>query len=122
MGATCAELDALNQPYEVTRFELSDLDRAITEGVSDGFVQVLTPPRSDRLLGVTIVAPHAGEMLSEFVLAMRWGLGLNKILATIHAYPTWSEANKRVAGQWRQKAKPEWALRLLARYHEWRRG
>ena len=122
VGATCAELDALNQPYEVTRFELSDLDRAITEGVSDGFVQVLTPPRSDRLLGVTIVAPHAGEMLSEFVLAMRWGLGLNKILATIHAYPTWSEANKRVAGQWRQKAKPEWALRLLARYHEWRRG
>ena len=65
-------------------------------------MQVLTEPGSDRLLGATIVAPHAGEMLSEFVLAMRWGLGLNKILSTVHAYPTWSEANKRVAGVWRQ--------------------
>ena len=122
VGATRESLAEEGRAFEVTRFELSDLDRAIAENNTRGFVQVLTEPGSDRLLGATIVAPHAGEMLSEFVLAMRWGLGLNKILSTVHAYPTWSEANKRVAGVWRQKSKPEWALDILKRYFAWRRG
>jgi len=108
--------------YEVTRYELDDLDRAITENRARGFIKVLTPPGKDRILGVTIVGAHAGETLAEFVLAMRHGLGLNKILGTIHAYPTWAEANKYAAGNWKKAHAPERALRWLGRYHTWRRG
>jgi Pyruvate/2-oxoglutarate dehydrogenase complex, dihydrolipoamide dehydrogenase (E3) component, and related enzymes len=106
--------------YEVTRYELDDLDRAIAEDAAHGFVKILTPPGKDRILGATVVGQHAGEMLAEFVLAMRHGLGLNKILGTIHAYPTWAEANKYAAGHWKKAHAPERVLGWLARYHAWR--
>ncbi|MFA6230018.1 MAG: FAD-dependent oxidoreductase [Rhodanobacter sp.] len=108
--------------HEVTRYALDDLDRAIAEDHAHGFVKVLTVPGKDRILGATIVGQHAGETLAEFVLAMRHGLGLNKILGTIHAYPTWAEANKYAAGHWKKAHAPERTLRWLARYHAWRRG
>jgi pyruvate/2-oxoglutarate dehydrogenase complex dihydrolipoamide dehydrogenase (E3) component/uncharacterized membrane protein YdjX (TVP38/TMEM64 family) len=109
-------------PHEVTRFPLHDLDRAIADGATDGFVKVLTAPGKDRILGATIVGAHAGELLPEFVLAMKHGLGLNKILGTIHSYPTLSEANKYAAGEWKRAHAPQGVLRLLARFHAWRRG
>ncbi len=108
--------------YEVTRYPLDDLDRAIAESATRGFVKVLTPPGKDRILGVTIVGEHAGELLAEYVLAMKHGLGLNKILATIHIYPTMAEANKYAAGEWKKAHKPEALLRLVGRYHDWMRG
>lgn len=109
-------------PYEVTRFALADLDRAITDGATEGFITVLTPPGKDRLLGVTIVGEQAGEMLAEYTLAMRHGIGLNKLLATVHPYPTYSEANKYTAGVWKKAHAPQRALAWLARYHRWQRG
>ncbi|MEO9079688.1 MAG: FAD-dependent oxidoreductase, partial [Rhodanobacter sp.] len=108
--------------YEVTRYELDELDRAITENRACGFIKVLTVPGKDRILGATIVGQHAGEMLAEFVLAMRHGLGLEKILGTIHAYPTWVEANKYAAGNWKKAHAPQRVLGWLAHYHAWRRG
>ncbi|GIX34422.1 MAG: pyridine nucleotide-disulfide oxidoreductase [Lysobacteraceae bacterium] len=108
--------------FEVTRYGLDDLDRAIAEGHAEGWIKVLTPPGKDRILGVTIVGAHAGELLAEFTLAMKHGLGLNKILATIHPYPTWAEGNKYAAGEWKRAHAPQAALRWLARYHAWMRG
>ncbi|MCC7414197.1 MAG: FAD-dependent oxidoreductase [Gammaproteobacteria bacterium] len=107
---------------EVTRYTLDDLDRAITDRAAEGFVKVLTPPGRDRILGATIVGEHAGELLAELTLAMRHGIGLNKILGTIHPYPTWSEATKYTAGAWKKAHAPERVLRWLERYHAWRRG
>jgi pyruvate/2-oxoglutarate dehydrogenase complex dihydrolipoamide dehydrogenase (E3) component len=107
--------------YEVTRYDLTDLDRAITDASNRGFIKVLTPPGKDRILGVTIVGEHASEMLPEFILAMRHNLGLNKILQTIHVYPTLSEANKYVAGNWRKNHLPELALKFAKLFHAWRR-
>lgn len=100
-----SEQQALQQgiPYEVTRYGIDDLDRAIADGEARGFVRVLTRPGSDRILGVTIVGPHAGDIISEYVLAMRHGLGLGKILGTVHIYPTLAEANKFAAGNWRKQ-------------------
>nr|WP_295375349.1 bifunctional TVP38/TMEM64 family protein/FAD-dependent oxidoreductase [uncultured Sphingosinicella sp.] len=108
--------------FETVRFDLGHLDRAVTESANKGFVKLLIQPRKDRILGATIVAHNAGEMLAEYVLAMKHGLGLNKILGTIHAYPTMAEANKYAAGEWKKAHKPERALRWLERYHRWRRG
>ena len=108
--------------YEVTRYDLHELDRAIVDGETSGWVKVLTPPGRDRILGATIVGAHAGEMLAEFTLAMRHGIGLKKILGTIHAYPTYAEANKYAAGAWRKTHAPERVLGWLERYHTWRRG
>lgn len=108
-------------PHEVTVYPLDDLDRAIVEGETDGFVKVLTEPGRDRILGVTIVGAHAGELLAEYVLAMRHRIGLNKILSTIHPYPTWVEANKYAAGRWRQAHAPQVLLRWAERFHAWRR-
>lgn len=108
--------------YEVTKYGLDDLDRAIADGSAHGFVKVLTVPGKDRILGVTIVGEHAGDLLAEFVLAMKHGLGLNKILGTIHTYPTLAEANKYVAGEWRRSHAPQRVLAWLARYHAWKRG
>lgn len=102
---------------ETTVFKLDELDRAIVDGKTRGFVKVLTAVGNDKILGVTIVGEHAGEVLPEFVLAMKHGLGLNKILATIHAYPTWAEANKYAAGVWKKAHKPEKILALLKRFH-----
>ena len=88
--------------FEVTRYGIDDLDRAIADGEAHGFVKVLTVPGKDRILGVTIVGTHAGDLLAEYVLAMKHGLGLNKILGTIHTYPTLAEANKYAAGEWKR--------------------
>ncbi|MCT8331556.1 FAD-dependent oxidoreductase [Albidovulum sediminis] len=109
-------------PHEVTRFGIDDLDRAIADGSAHGFVKVLTVPGRDRILGVTIVGEHAGDLLAEFVLAMKHGLGLNKILGTIHTYPTLAEANKFAAGEWRKAHVNPSVLRWLERLHDWRRG
>ena len=96
--------------YEVTRYGIDDLDRAIADSEAHGFVKVLTVPGKDRILGVTIVGTHAGDLLAEYVLAMKHGLGLNKILGTIHTYPTLAEANKYAAGEWKRAHQP---VRLL---------
>ena len=118
-----SEQEAIQQgiAYEVTRYDLEELDRAITDDAAAGFIKVITPPNKDTILGVTIVGEHAGDMLPEFVLAMRYKLGLNKILGTIHAYPTLSEGNKYVAGNWRKNHLPVFALQLLEKFHAWRR-
>ena len=108
--------------HEVTTFPLHELDRAIADSATTGFVKVLTPPGKDRILGVTIVGEHAGELLVEYVLAMKHGLGLNKIMGTIHTYPTMAEANKYAAGEWKKKHAPVRLLQIVERYHDWRRG
>ena len=122
VGLSEDEAKAQDIPYEVTRYGLDDLDRAIADGDAHGFVKVLTPPGKDRILGATIVGEHAGELLAEFTLAMKHGLGLNKILGTIHPYPTWSEAAKYTAGEWKRAHAPQTLLALLGRFHAWRRG
>lgn len=108
--------------YEVTRFDIDDLDRAIADGAAHGFVKVLTVPGKDKILGVTIVGVHGGDLLAEFILAMKHGLGLNKILGTIHTYPTLSEANKYAAGEWKRAHAPEKLLSWVEKYHAWMRG
>jgi pyruvate/2-oxoglutarate dehydrogenase complex dihydrolipoamide dehydrogenase (E3) component/uncharacterized membrane protein YdjX (TVP38/TMEM64 family) len=108
--------------YEVTRYGIDDLDRAIADSSAHGWVKVLTVPGKDRILGVTIVGAHAGDLLAEYVLAMKHGLGLNKILGTIHTYPTLAEANKYAAGEWKRAHQPHGLLRWVQRFHQWRRG
>ncbi|PIW38048.1 MAG: pyridine nucleotide-disulfide oxidoreductase, partial [Hydrogenophilales bacterium CG15_BIG_FIL_POST_REV_8_21_14_020_62_31] len=121
VGLSEMEAKARGIAYEVTRYDLADLDRAITESAAHGFVKVLTPPGKDTILGVAIVGEHAGELLAEFTLAMKHGLGLNNILGTIHPYPTWSEAAKYAAGEWKRAHAPQAALAWLERFHAWRR-
>lgn len=118
------EQDAREQniAFEVTRYGIDDLDRAIADGAAHGFVKVLTVPGKDRILGVTIVGEHAGDLIAEFILAMKHGLGLNKILGTIHIYPTMSEANKFAAGEWKRAHAPQRLLQWVERLHTWRRG
>ncbi len=108
--------------YEVTTYGIDDLDRAIADEEAHGLVKVLTVPGKDKILGVTIVGDHAGDLIAEFVAAMKHGFGLNKILGTIHIYPTLAEANKYAAGEWKRAHAPERVLRWLGRYHAWRRG
>jgi pyruvate/2-oxoglutarate dehydrogenase complex dihydrolipoamide dehydrogenase (E3) component len=108
--------------FEVTRYGLDDLDRAIADGEAHGMVKVLTAPGSDRILGATIVGESAGELIVEFVAAMRHGIGLKKILGTIHIYPTLAEANKYAAGAWRKAHAPQGVLRHLEKFHSWMRG
>ncbi|WP_421216310.1 FAD-dependent oxidoreductase [Aeromonas enteropelogenes] len=122
VGLNRKEAEAQGIAFEATRFDLAELDRAIADGEREGFVEVLTVPGKDKILGATIVGTHAGERIAEFVLAMRHKLGLGKILATIHAYPTLMEGNKYVAGEWKRAHQPTRILALLARYHNWRRG
>jgi pyruvate/2-oxoglutarate dehydrogenase complex dihydrolipoamide dehydrogenase (E3) component/uncharacterized membrane protein YdjX (TVP38/TMEM64 family) len=107
---------------EVTRYDIGGLDRALADDHARGFVKVLTSPGKDKILGATIVGASAGELLAEFVLAMKHGLGLNKLLGTIHIYPTMAEANKNVAGNWKKAHAPQKILALLERFHTWRRG
>ncbi|MCC6709650.1 MAG: FAD-dependent oxidoreductase [Gammaproteobacteria bacterium] len=121
VGLNEKEARARGLAFEITRYDLSELDRAIADGAARGFVKVLTPPGSDRILGVTIVGEHAGELIAEFVLAMKHKLGLGKILSTIHIYPTLAEANKFAAGAWRRAHVSPRVLGWLARYHAWRR-
>ena len=108
--------------FDLTHFPLAELDRAIVDGNTRGFVKILTVPGRDRLLGVTVVGAHASEILAEFTLAMRHGLGLKRILGTVHAYPTYAEAARYAAGVWRRAHAPVYFFGLLARYHAWRRG
>ncbi|MCS3832059.1 pyruvate/2-oxoglutarate dehydrogenase complex dihydrolipoamide dehydrogenase (E3) component/uncharacterized membrane protein YdjX (TVP38/TMEM64 family) [Aeromonas veronii] len=122
VGLNRKEAEAQGISFEATRFELAELDRAIADGERHGFVEVLTVPGKETILGATIVGTHAGERIAEFVLAMRHRLGLGKILGTIHAYPTLMEGNKYVAGEWKRAHQPTRVLALLARYHRWRRG
>ncbi|WP_330449426.1 hypothetical protein FLP41_04195 [Paracoccus marcusii] len=122
VGLSEAEAREKGVAFEVTRYNLAELDRAITDGAAHGFVKVLTAPGKDRILGVTIVGDHAGDLIAEFVLAMKQRLGLNKLLATIHIYPTWAEANKAVAGNWRRAHVSPRLLAIVERFHRWRRG
>ena len=122
VGLSEDEAKAQKIAYEVTRYGLDDLDRAIADSEDHGWVKVLTKPGSDKLLGVTIVGSHAGDLLAEYVLAMKHGLGLNKILGTIHTYPTMSEANKAAAGVWKKAHAPEKLLEWVEKFHTWRRG
>jgi pyruvate/2-oxoglutarate dehydrogenase complex dihydrolipoamide dehydrogenase (E3) component/uncharacterized membrane protein YdjX (TVP38/TMEM64 family) len=122
VGLSEAEARARDIPYEVTRYGFDDLDRAIAEGATEGFVKVLTSPGRDCVLGATIVGARAGDLIATFVLAMTHGIGLRKLLGTIHVYPTLAEGAKQAAGAWRRARVSPRALRWLARYHAWRRG
>lgn len=121
VGFSETEAIASDTPYEVTRYDLGDLDRAIADGANFGIVKVLTVPGSDKILGACIVGKHAGDLLAEFVLAMKQNIGLNKILGTIHTYPTLMEANKYLAGEWKRAHTPTLAMKLLPKFHSWMR-
>ncbi len=118
------ELEAKEKgiPHEVTTYGIDDLDRAIADSAAHGFIKVLTVPGKDKILGVTFVGEHAGDLIAEYVLAMKQGIGLNKILGTIHIYPTLAEANKFVAGNWKKAHAPQKLLAWVERFHAWRRG
>ena len=122
VGLNEQEAKEINIPYEMTQYGIDDLDRAIADSEAHGFVKVLTVPGKDKILGVTIVGAHAADLLAEYVLAMKHGLGLNKILGTIHTYPTMSEANKFAAGEWKRAHAPQKLLAWVKKYHDWRRG
>ncbi|MBV1878226.1 MAG: FAD-dependent oxidoreductase [Pseudomonadales bacterium] len=121
VGLNEADAKQRDIAYEVTRFEIDDLDRAIADEEDHGFIKVLTVPGKDRILGVTIVGHHAGDNIAEYVQAMKQGIGLNKILSTIHIYPTLTEANKYVAGEWKRARTPERLLAWVEKYHAWMR-
>jgi pyruvate/2-oxoglutarate dehydrogenase complex dihydrolipoamide dehydrogenase (E3) component/uncharacterized membrane protein YdjX (TVP38/TMEM64 family) len=121
VGLNEQEAKEKNTPYEVTKYGIDDLDRAIADSEAHGFVKVLTVPGQDKILGVTIVGAHAADLLAEYVLAMKHGLGLNKILGTVHTYPTMSEANKYAAGAWKKTHAPQKLLAWVKKYHDWKR-
>jgi pyruvate/2-oxoglutarate dehydrogenase complex dihydrolipoamide dehydrogenase (E3) component/uncharacterized membrane protein YdjX (TVP38/TMEM64 family) len=122
VGLNETEAKEKNIPCEVTTYGLDDLDRAIADGAAHGVVKVLTVPGKDRILGATIVGEHAGDLIVEYISAMRHGIGLNRILGTIHIYPTMSEANKYAAGAWKRAHAPQRLLRWVEKYHAWMRG
>ena len=122
VGLNEQEARAQGIAFETSTYKLDDLDRAIADGEAHGFVKVLTVPGKDRILGVTIVGEHAADLIAEYVLAMKHGIGLNKILGTIHIYPTLAEANKYAAGVWKKAHAPQELLRWIERLHTWRRG
>ncbi len=122
VGLSENEAKEKNIPYAVTKYGIDDLDRAITDGEAHGFVKVLTRPQSDHILGVTIVGNHAGDIIAEYVTAMKYGIGLNKILGIIHIYPTLAEANKYAAGVWKRENTSPSIFKWLKKYHDWRRG
>jgi len=120
-GLNEKDAKAQNISYEVSTFDLSELDRAITDEEDYGLVKVLTVPGKDKILGVTVCGHHAGNLLPGFVYAMKYGLGLNKILGSIHPYPSWGEANKYVAGVWKKNHAPVGLLKLIEKFHNFRR-
>jgi pyruvate/2-oxoglutarate dehydrogenase complex dihydrolipoamide dehydrogenase (E3) component/uncharacterized membrane protein YdjX (TVP38/TMEM64 family) len=122
VGLNEQEAKEKNIAYEVTRYGIDDLDRAIADSAAHGWVKVLTVPGKDKILGVTIVGVHGGDLLAEYVLAMKHGLGLNKILGTIHTYPTLAEANKYAAGEWKRAHQPVKLLEWVGKFHAWRRA
>ncbi len=106
--------------YIVTKYNLSELDRAITDSKDSGFVKVLTTKRGGKILGAVIVGEHAGDLITEFVTAMKYGLSLNKILGTIHIYPTFAESNKYVAGEWKRQNTAKFLFGILKAFNAWR--
>jgi dihydrolipoamide dehydrogenase len=121
VGLSESEAKEKNIPHQVTVYGIDDLDRAIADGEAHGFVKVITPPGKDTILGATIVGDHAGDILVEFVTAMKYNLGLNKILGTIHTYPTLGEANKFAAGVWKKANQPTKLLEYVRKFHAWER-
>ena len=122
VGLNETDAKAQNTPYEVSVYGIDDLDRAIADEAAHGLVKVLTVPGKDRILGATIAGEHAGDLIVEFIAAMKHGIGLNRILGTIHIYPTLAEANKYAAGVWKKAHAPEGVLRKVERFHAWMRG
>ncbi len=122
VGLNETEAKEKNLPYEVTTYGLDDLDRAIADEEAHGIVKVLTAPGKDQVLGVTIAGEHAGDLIVEFITAMKHGIGLNKILGTIHIYPTLAEANKHAAGAWKKAHAPQQLLGWVEKFHTWMRG
>ncbi|MBP7659774.1 MAG: FAD-dependent oxidoreductase, partial [Burkholderiaceae bacterium] len=122
VGLNETEAAAKGIAYEVSRFGIDDLDRAIADEAAHGFIKVLTVPGKDRILGVTIVGEHAGDLIAEYVAAMKQRIGLNKVLGTMHIYPTLAEANKFVAGEWKRAHAPQRLLGWVRRYHQWQLG
>ena len=122
VGLNELEAEEKGIKVEVTRYGIDDLDRAIADSEAMGYVKVLTVPGKDKILGATIVGYHASELINEFILAMTHGLGLKKIMASIHIYPTLSESGKFAAGQWRKKNAPQWIMPYLEKFHRWSRG
>lgn len=122
VGFSEADAEAQNITCEVTRYSLSERDRAIADNSAEAFVKVLTVPGKDKILGAVIVASHASEQLTEFVTAMKGNTGLNRILGTIHSYPAFSEANKKAAGHWKRAHGPAKLLAYAEKYHYWKRG
>lgn len=121
VGITEKEAKDSGIAHQISVYDIGELDRAIADGEAKGFIKVITKANSDKILGVTIVSQNAGELLAEYVLAMKYNLGLNKILGTIHSYPTMSEANKYVAGIWKKSNKPEKLLSIVEKFHRWMR-
>jgi pyruvate/2-oxoglutarate dehydrogenase complex dihydrolipoamide dehydrogenase (E3) component len=122
VGLTEADASEKGIAYDITRYDLDDLDRAIADGEAHGFVKILTVPGKDSILGATIVGSHAGDMIAELVLAMKHNMGLKKIMQAVHSYPSWAEANKYAAGQYGLARQPEGLQRLAKRWFDWRRG
>ena len=122
VGLNETEAKEKNIPYEVTTYGIDDLDRAIADGTAHGVVKILTVPGKDKILGATIAGEHAGDLIIEFITAMKYGIGLNKILGTIHIYPTLAEANKYAAGNWKRAHAPKKVLEWVEKFHAWRRG
>jgi pyruvate/2-oxoglutarate dehydrogenase complex dihydrolipoamide dehydrogenase (E3) component len=122
VGRTADEAASEGIRTETVTFDLAELDRAIADGDASGFVKVVTEPGSDRILGATVVGPHAGEIIGEFTLAMRHGLGLRRILGTVHIYPTLSEAAKFAAGAWQRQHLPTALVQIAAAWNRWRRA
>jgi pyruvate/2-oxoglutarate dehydrogenase complex dihydrolipoamide dehydrogenase (E3) component len=122
VGLNETEANAQGISYEVVTYDVGELDRALADEEGHGLVKVLTVPGKDKILGVTIAADHAGDLISEYVLAMKHGLGLRKIMGTIHIYPTLAEMNKFAASEWAKQHKPEGLLGFAEKFHAWRRG
>ncbi|WP_020588740.1 FAD-dependent oxidoreductase [Desulfobacter curvatus] len=121
VGMNEADCLAAGIPYEVTRYGIDDLDRAIADSEARGFAKVLTVPQKDKILGATIVGAHAGDLIHEFILAMKYNIGLNKILGTIHIYPTLAESGRYTAGAWKRARVPKTALGIVERFLTWQR-
>jgi len=122
VGLNEKEAKEQNIPHEVTKYNIDDLDRAIADSEARGFVKILTKPKKDKILGVTIVGTHAGDLIAEYILAMKNNIGLNKILSTIHIYPTLTEANKYAAGEWKRAHIPKFVMLFLKKFNQWMRS
>jgi pyruvate/2-oxoglutarate dehydrogenase complex dihydrolipoamide dehydrogenase (E3) component len=122
VGLSEAEAKQQDTAVEVVKYDMSALDRAVAEGATAGFIKILVAPGKDRILGASVVGERAGELIAVFALAMKQGIGLDKILGTVFAYPTFAEAIKSAAGERRKRHQPEKLLQLAERYHRWRRG